>query len=94
MRYDTGVCEKDTPFVRAVALQCSSRNHSPPSDLVFSQLVLPRVFLSGGFFFVTDTGSMHEADTDEALGRLFFSDVSPVIDLAARRGSLDIGNII
>ena len=50
MRYDTGVCEKDTPFVRAVALQCSSRNCSPLPDLVYLKLMFTRVLLSRGGF--------------------------------------------
>ena len=48
---------KNTPFARAFALQRSSINRSPDPDSVFSRLIFPRLFLSGGVFFLfTDTG--------------------------------------
>ena len=43
----TGVCEISTPFVQALALQSNSRNCSPDPDLVFSKLIVSRVFFSG-----------------------------------------------
>ena len=43
----TGVCEKTLLFLRAFALQRNSTNCSPAPDLVFSELVFPRVFFSG-----------------------------------------------
>ena len=46
----------NTPFVSAVALQHSSRNCSPDPHLVFFQLMVPRVFFSGGVFLFTDAG--------------------------------------
>ena len=51
----TGVCEKNTPCRRAFALQLSGRNCSPAPGLVLCKPVFPRVFLSGGVFFFTDT---------------------------------------
>ena len=47
----TGVCEKTLLFARDYALQSSNRNCSPPTDLVFFKLTLPRVLLSRGVFF-------------------------------------------
>ena len=40
-----------TPFVRAFALQSSSRNCSPAPDVVFSKPIFSPVFFSGGAFF-------------------------------------------
>ena len=45
------VCEQTTPFVRALAMQSSSRNCSPAPDSVFLKLNCPRVFFSKGVFF-------------------------------------------
>ena len=50
IHYYTGVCETNTPFASAFALQSCSRNCSPALDLVFQKLIFPRV-LSGGVFF-------------------------------------------
>ena len=47
---DTGVCEKNTPFMRASALQASGRNCSPAPDLVFRKVIFPRASFSGGVF--------------------------------------------
>ena len=47
---------KDIPFTRASALQNSSINASPAPELVFSNLMVPRAFFSGGVFF-SDTGT-------------------------------------
>ena len=44
----TGVCEINTPFAQALALQSNSRNCSPAPDLVFSKLIISRVFFFGG----------------------------------------------
>ena len=55
----TGVWEKNTPFWRALTIQCSSKNSYPPPDLVLWQLIFPNMFFSGGVFFVTDTGITH-----------------------------------
>ena len=46
-----GVCEYNTPFMRALAMQPSSRNCCRPPDLVLWMLVFLRVFFSGGVFF-------------------------------------------
>ena len=46
---------KNTPFLRAFALQLSSRHFSPAPDLVLFRLIVPRVFFSGGVFLLTDT---------------------------------------
>ena len=41
----------NTPFMRALALQLSSRHFFPATDLVFFVVILPRVFSSGGVLF-------------------------------------------
>ena len=51
----TGVCEQNTPFVRALTTQPSSNNFSPPPDLVFEKLMFPHVFFFSGVFF-SDAG--------------------------------------
>ena len=46
------VSVKITPlFARTSTMQSSSRHCSPAPDLVFSKLILPRAFLSGGMLF-------------------------------------------
>ena len=52
---DTGACAKHIIFVRAIALQSSSRNCSPAFDLVLWKLIFQRAF-SGGVFWFADTG--------------------------------------
>ena len=47
----TGVCEQNTPFARALAVQTSSNVCSLAPDSVFFKLKFPRVFLSRGVFF-------------------------------------------
>ena len=46
---------KQTPFMRAFALQNSISNCSPPLDSACFRPTLPRVFFSGGVF-LSDTG--------------------------------------
>ena len=41
---DTGVFDKNTPFVRALTMQSSSKNSYPPPDLALGQCIFPRVF--------------------------------------------------
>ena len=48
---NTGRCDKHTPFTRARALQSSSRNCFPVSDLMLCKPILPRVLLLGGLFY-------------------------------------------
>ena len=50
--------KNNSSFPRASALQNSSRNSSPAPLLMFFKLIFPRVFLSGGVFLFTDTGSL------------------------------------
>ena len=50
IRSRTGVCEINTPFTRALAMQSCSRNCSPAPDLVFFKFIIPRVS-SGGVLF-------------------------------------------
>ena len=60
----TGVCETNTPFVRALALQSGSGNRNPAQDLVFSKLIFQPVFLSGGAVFSqTPVGSLPETQS-------------------------------
>ena len=55
-RSDSGVCEINTPFTRASALQSSSRNCHPPPDLVLSKLVgLPTCLLLRRRVFCSQT---------------------------------------
>ena len=49
--WHTGVCETNIPFVRALAMQPSSRNPSLAPDSVFVNIICPRVLFSGGVFF-------------------------------------------
>ena len=46
----TGVCERNTPFMGAFALQSCGRNYLPAPDLVLWKLIFQCVFLSGGVF--------------------------------------------
>ena len=55
IRYDTGVCEINAPFARALCPAVQQHiNCSPAPDLVFSKLVCSRVFSGGAFSFHTD----------------------------------------
>ena len=49
----TGVCEKTTPFVRALTMQSSSQNFFPPPELWCFENWYSHVFFSGGVFFQT-----------------------------------------
>ena len=49
--WDTGICEKNTPFRRALALQSSVGNCSPAPDLALTRLVFLSMFFSRGVFF-------------------------------------------
>ena len=55
-RLGVPVSVTNTHFMLSLALQSSSKNCHPASDLMFLRLNLPWVFLSGGVFFFTDTG--------------------------------------
>ena len=52
-----------SPFRRALAMQSSGINCSPAPDLVLLELILLRVFLSGGVSLFTDTGMNHTLRT-------------------------------
>ena len=47
--------KQNNPPVRASAVQSSSRNCSPAPDLVFFNIIFPRILFSGGVLFFTDT---------------------------------------
>ena len=53
-----GVCENCTPFMRAPALQSSSRGSTPAPELLLFKLIVSRVFSSGGVFFSQTPVSM------------------------------------
>ena len=53
---DAGVCERKTPFTRALAVQSSNIDSSPAPDLELFKPNFPGVFFSRGVFFSTDTG--------------------------------------
>ena len=51
----TASVNRNTPHLRALAMQCGGGNCPPEPDLVLWKLIYPRVF-SGGTFFCADTG--------------------------------------
>ena len=65
----TGVCEKDTSFLRAFAPQHRGINSSPAPDLMFFKLINPRVSLSGGVFFHRHRHEEERGRHSEGTGR-------------------------
>ena len=65
----TGVCEYNTPFVQALALQSSSRNCNPAPVLVFWKQISPPVFLSRGRFYHRHRYGLESAPSAKAKRR-------------------------
>ena len=55
----TGVCEKNTPFRRALALQSFGRNCYGAPDLVLRKPIFLIALFSGGVFFSQTPGALH-----------------------------------
>ena len=65
-----GVCLRNTPLIRALAILSGGRNCSPASDLVLRKLVFPMALFSKGVFFSQTPVSLLSSSLPPALSLL------------------------
>ena len=81
---DTGICEQNTPFTRAIALRRGSRDCSPAPDLVFLEMMSMGLLLRRSVFVLRHRSETRGADRSwaHAWGSTFLLGVTPSCYLA------------